>query len=254
MTRAVHDDYVMINFPPARPQKRIHLYLIRHGQSQSNVASLLKKATSPYKDPTLTRLGMEQAIEDSRAISRCFGKILRHLRIYTSVLVRAQETALLAFPQSYIRIHVSDHLKEHPNPLQKSLSRCEGENFPLSSIEAQREKIRRVNINPDRLVYEENILKPNGLSYKNTVICNTGSVSRFLREHVDTWKDGEMIVLVIHGHVIRDFLGIEGNVPNGAIYEVFDDPVLRTLMVPCFPGEAIHHKRLYYPPQEEESS
>jgi broad specificity phosphatase PhoE len=235
-------------------QIRIHLYLIRHGQSQSNVASLVKKATSPYKDPTLTRLGMEQAIEDSQVISICFKKILRHLLVYTSVLLRAQETALLAFPQPYIRIHVSDDLKEHPNPLQKGLSRCEGENFPLSSIKAQHEKMRRVNIDPDRLVYEEDLLEPPGSSYKKTVICNTGSVWQFLRKHVHTWKDDDMIVLVIHGHVIRDFLGIQEHVPNGAIYEVFDDQGLRTLTIPDFSDKTIHHKLLYYPSQEKESS
>jgi broad specificity phosphatase PhoE len=245
------DDYFVVPLPIH--QKRIYLYLIRHGQSQANVSPLLKKATDPYTDPTLTRLGMEQAITDSHAIAKCFHKILRKIRVYTSVLLRAQETALLAFPQSNVNIHVSNHLKEEPNILQRKFERGEGENFPLPSIQAQQFKMRRANINPSRLVYETNLLQPDGFHYRPEVIRTTGNVKRFLHEHADDWRDGEIIVLVIHGHLIRHFLGVPDStkIPNGGIYQAFDDPIRHTLSIPLHTGEQVQHLLLYHPPQTD---
>lgn len=243
-------DYIMIP-NPLLIKKRIHLYLMRHGQSQANVSSIIKKAIRPYHDPTLTRFGMEQAINNSQAIAKCFQRLLPHLRIYTSVLIRAQETALLAFPQS--KICVSNHLKEEPNPLQTKLKRCEGENFPLLSITQQWDKMRRANIDPSRLTYETSLLQPDSFKYRHEVICTTGNVKTFLNQHAHEWKDGEFIILVIHGHLIRHFLGLppKSLVPNGGLYEVFDDPVRRTLSIPMSEEDPVQYLFLYCPPQTE---
>ena len=101
-------DFIEIHQEP----KKIFLFLIRHGESEANVSTMFKKALFPNHDPNLTDKGIFQALKLRIRLLNCFKNIL-HRQVFTSVLVRAQETALIAFPNDTIK--VVDHLKEKTN-------------------------------------------------------------------------------------------------------------------------------------------
>jgi broad specificity phosphatase PhoE len=194
--------------------KTIHLYLVRHGESESNTSGILKKIINPYQDPNLTEQGILQAKKARDFLKKMIIHI-QNYKIFTSVLLRAQETALILFPHS--NIHVSGNLKETSNIVQKIFFSNMGENIPIHKISQQRKKSK---INPIRLRYDPSIFKND--FYNENEIFENGNIQDFLDRYWYTFKDGEYIFIVCHGHLIRKFLSIHTSISNCSIFKVYN--------------------------------
>lgn len=165
--------------PPPR------LFLIRHGESLANTKTILQKLSTYIGndtaflfrdvekrvtehpsccDPDLTKKGCAQAAQCGNTI---FTKVLSptchsqntpveiNVHIFSSVLVRAMQTAFLARKQIILaasqlqapptnlsirctNIMVSNHLKEKNNKISSQNVKEIGENIPLESLSAQK--------------------------------------------------------------------------------------------------------------------
>lgn len=200
--------------------KQVYLYLIRHAQSEANASNLPNK-NNLFHDPNLTALGMEQASKGSNFLLK------KPFTIFTSVLLRAQETALILFPHE--KIHVMDHLKEVSNDRT-----CKGSNYPLDSPTAQHQKMAILGLPYQHLSYQNGLTYHDGL-YKKSVKCASGSIETFLQYNQDSFANDETVVLVVHANLIQHFLHIEDRIPNGAIYQVFND-TNKTFKIPYYFG------------------
>jgi len=212
--------------------KQIYLYLIRHTQSETNASKLPDKDNLFY-DPNLTSLGIEQASKGAKFLSTFFLK--KPFTIYTSVLIRAQETALILFPQQKIR--VSDHLKEVSDHRA-----CKGSNYPLDSPSLQHKKIAKLGLPFQNLIYQKGLTYKDGL-YKKSVKCTSGNIETFLQYNQQNFLNHETIFLVVHANLIQNFLQTKDRIPNGAIYQVFNDRD-ETFKLPYYFGK-IYYKLLF---------
>jgi broad specificity phosphatase PhoE len=195
--------------------KTIHLYLIRHGESESNTSGIFKKILNPYQDPNLTEKGILQA-KKARDFLKKMTIYMDHYRVFTSVLLRAQETALIMFPHS--KIYVSGNLKETSNIIQKIFNSDMGENIPIKNIQRQQKKSK---IFPIRLEYDPSIIK-NHFYHQNEIFTN-GDIHDFLNRYSNKFQDGQHIFVVCHGHLIKKFLSINKSVLNCSIFKVYND-------------------------------
>jgi len=212
--------------------KQIELYLIRHAQSETN-ASKLPNKYNLFNDPNLTPFGIQQASKDENFLSR-FIKT-KHLSVYTSVLVRAQETALILFPNQ--KIFVVDHLKEVSDHRT-----CKGSNYPLDSPTLQQQKIAKLGLPFQNLIYQKGLTFSDGL-YKNTVKCTSGSIETFLQYNQESFENNETIFLIVHANLIQQFFQTKEKIPNGTVYQVFNDSD-KTFKIPFYFGK-IYYKLLF---------
>ena len=196
----------------------IYLFIIRHGESESNRFMSYKL----YKDPNLSEKGQNQC------------KILRKYwknknkeifndssHLYSSVLIRAQETALLSVPKKIIT--VSNHLREMENIFQKIFS-LKGSNFPILNLKKQQNKMEKIlkKNNFKFLRYDENILNNTKTCYRQSISDKHGDIHKFLRIHKPDWKNGDKIFIFCHGHIIKKFLKLPKTtrIENCSVFQV----------------------------------
>jgi broad specificity phosphatase PhoE len=183
----------------------------------------------------LTTLGIHQATRDATILSNLLVQ-KKSFTVYTSVLVRAQETALILFPHQ--KIFVMDHLKEtsdHRN--------CKGSSYPLESPRLQHKKIAKLGLSFQNLIYQKGLTFRDGL-YKNSVKCLSGNIETFLQYNQENFKNNETIILVVHANLIQKFLQTTEKITNGAIYQVFNDTD-GTFKIPYYFGK-IYYKLLFH--------
>lgn len=209
--------------------KQIHLYLIRHAQSEANASKLPDKDNLFY-DPNLTALGIKQATKSANHLPK------KPFKIYTSVLIRAQETALILFPHQ--KIFVVDHLKEVSDHRT-----CKGSNYPLDSPSLQHQKIAKLGLPYQNLIYQKGLTYKDGL-YKKSVKCTSGNIETFLQYNQQSFANNETIFLVVHANLIQNFLQTKEKIPNGAIYQVFNERD-ETFKLPYYFGK-IYYKLLEF--------
>lgn len=143
-------------------KQRVEVYLIRHGYSIANRSTtdpnmlqkakgLLGKTLEP--DPSLTRTGIEQCKLASKKVQD-----IQPDFIFTSVLCRAQQTALFMFP-SEGKVIVAPYLKEKNNPADEYFL-MNSDNKPFQDILTQYEKRHNVLSEKDlaRLTYSKKVL------------------------------------------------------------------------------------------------
>lgn len=209
--------------------KQIHLYLIRHAQSETNASKLPDKDNLFY-DPNLTARGIKQATKGANLLPK------KPFKIYTSVLIRAQETALILFPHQ--KIFVVDHLKEVSDHRT-----CKGSNYPLDSPSLQHQKIAKLGLPYQNLIYQKGLTYNDGL-YKKSVKCTSGNIETFLQYNQQSFANNETIFLVVHANLIQNFLQTKERIPNGAMYQVFNDQD-ETFKLPYYFGK-IYYKLLEF--------
>lgn len=202
-------------------EKTIYLFLIRHGQSETN-ASKHPQKNLLFPDPNLTPLGILQAQADIK-----YFESKKPLKVYTSILVRAQETALIIFPRQ--EINVVDSLKEIENTNEK----CFGSNFPLTK-KLQWQKMAKIDISHQRLIYQKGLFLPSG-NYKKSVSCTSGNIMTFLQQHQDQFENNDNIVLVVHASLIQEFLNTRDTIPNASIIQVYNS-INKTMKTPFYLG------------------
>ena len=78
-----------------------NLVLVRHGQSEWNKKNLF----TGWKDPELTELGIEEAIQAGKQLKQ---SDIKFDVMFTSDLFRAQETGRLILEQMKIEVQVSE--------------------------------------------------------------------------------------------------------------------------------------------------
>lgn len=209
--------------------KQINLYVIRHAQSEANASNLPDKDNLFY-DPNLTALGIKQATKGANLLLK------KPFKIYTSVLIRAQETALILFPHQ--KIFVVDHLKEVSDHRT-----CKGSNYPLDSPSLQHQKIAKLGLPYQNLIYQKGLTYKDGF-YKKSVKCTSGNIETFLQYNQENFGNNETIILVVHANLIQNFLQTKEKIPNGAIYQVFNDHD-GTFKLPYYFGK-IYYKLLEF--------
>jgi len=232
--------FQIINLPQQQEKLRnirANVYLIRHGYSIANRSTfedeekwfksklgLIEKTYEP--DPSLTRTGMEQSKNASK-------KIQSPDYIFTSVLCRAQQTALFMFPTEQ-KVIVAPYLKEKNNWVDGAL--INSDNKPFQDIFTQYEKRHNILSEKDlgRLEYSKRVLK-NKCEYNKESRDDSGSIKDFLekflfdfikKNHANDDKRVINIAIVCHGGLIKEFLGIKEHVNNNAIYKVAFKSVL----------------------------
>lgn len=214
---------------------RIELYLIRHGYSIANrsttsdeekwLKSVIKTGyiEKIYEsDPSLTRTGIEQSKDASNHV-----RDFRPNYIFTSVLCRAQQTALFMFPTEQ-EVVVAPYLKEKNNWVDNPLP--VSDNKPFKDILTQYEKRHNILSKEDlqRLLYSEKVLeREKDCEYNHESQNNDGSIKIFLEKYLYPFLMEKhatdkicKIAVVCHGGLIKEFLGIE-EVHNNAVYRVF---------------------------------
>lgn len=194
---------------------KIKLYLIRHAQTFANKT----KMSSIWKDPDLTPKGIEQCKEVKQFLSENID--MKNAKIFTSILRRTQETALLSIPRK--KINVMDNLKEIPNFLQK-WNLYYGSNFPTIDVKKQQDKINKL-IGKDvvsRINYDKDILTLTN-KYKKSAFYKSGDIEIFLNKNKNQFKNEMTVFLFVHGKIIRKFLNIKVKNKNCSIFSVTND-------------------------------
>lgn len=211
---------------------RVEVYLIRHGFSIANRSTfedeekwfksksrvgLVEKTYEP--DPSLTRTGMEQSQDASTKITT-----VQPDYIFTSVLCRAQQTALFMFP-SRQKVIVAPYLKEENNYVDGML--VNSDNKPFEDILTQYEKRHNILSKKDleRLEYSKQVLEGD-CTYNEKSRNESGSIKNFIEKFlfpflikVPSTKDILKIAIVCHGGLIKRFLNIK-HVNNNAVFKV----------------------------------
>lgn len=96
---------VLENAVPKETTGHVNLVLVRHGQAQNNVFP--HQRFFGEADPSLTEEGKRQTVQASLLM----GAMQPINLVFASCLVRAQETALLLFPNQSV-IHVAPYISE----------------------------------------------------------------------------------------------------------------------------------------------
>jgi broad specificity phosphatase PhoE len=194
---------------------KINLYLIRHGQTDLN-----KRKTKIIFDPNINNTGIEQCSELKQFLKNKF-KTFKNAKLYTSILARTQETALLSISRK--NITVMNHLKEHQNFLQKT-NLIKYSNFPYKKIVKQQEHMKEIVglSSLKRIRYEDDIINEKG-EYKNKIFNQEGNIHTFLKENKERFKNGDTIIIFCHGKMIRQFLKRKEKAKNCTCFQVRND-------------------------------
>lgn len=227
-------------YETALDKRRVEVYLVRHGYSIANrfmtpdeenyyllekTKGGLGKLNEP--DPSLTRTGVLQSKDASQNSS--IRNINPHY-IFSSVLCRAQQTALFMFPIEQ-NVIVAPYLKEENNTAD--ISFVNTDNKPFEDIYTQYEKRHNLLTNQEinRLVYSKNVLKEGECLYNKNAREEPGEITSFLKNFLhpflrDSIKPTQgienepiRVAVVCHGGIIRNFLGIK-HTNNNAVYKV----------------------------------
>ncbi len=185
----------------------MYLYLIRHSQSETNVSN-----DYSIQDPNLTPFGISQAKADQDKVLEFINA--KRYKVFSSVLVRSQETGLVLFPDKTIT--VANYLKESAYDDYH----CKGSNYPLQSPKLQQEKMKKIGISPDNLKYEKDLVTSVG-NYKQPVMCKSGDIMTFLAHH--KFKTHDHVVLIVHFELIKNFLRTRQSIPNGGMIQVWNE-------------------------------
>lgn len=181
--------------------KKIFLFLIRHGESEANVCTLYE-----HKDPDLTDKGLYQARKTSSMIRKCFSGV--RFKVFSSVLARAQETALIVFPS---------HMVTVAHPLKEK-----GENVRERNLAIQHHKINTcIGHPPSALRYQPSVVTGN--EYTNEAAAHDGSITEFLCINRHHFRDGDIVFIVCHAGVMRCFMNRHETIPNCAVYHVYNN-------------------------------
>lgn len=190
------------------PHKPMELFLIRHGYSVGNRASKASLHKYVEGDPALTRTGV---LQSQRAAS--YAETINPHFVFTSVLCRAQQTALFMFPGK--EVIVAPHLKERNNPVDRGLS--SSDNKPFRDIITQYEKRHNFLSKEQlaRLSYSRGVLKKDmPCQYTDEAVDTSGDMRRFLGEFLLPWiglHGGDIpdhsvrVAVVCHGKILQDF-------------------------------------------------
>lgn len=191
---------------------KINLFLIRHGESIANISNLEKI----FKDPNLSENGVKQCHELKNFLKQ-EGLLKGKSKIFTSILVRTQETALLSIPKK--KIYISNYLKELGHILQLKTF-WKGSNFP-KNIKIQQENIKKTIKEPflNRLSYEKGIIDKNN-NYINSVFNQEGDIETFLEKNKSKFKENMNIFIFCHGKLIRKFLKIKKKNKNCSVFHI----------------------------------
>lgn len=193
---------------------KINLYLIRHGESKANISNIHKL----FKDPNLSENGIKQCLELKNFFLK--KKILEgEYKIFTSILVRTQQTALLSIPKKKINIY--NYLKELGHILQLKTF-WKGSNYS-KNIKTQYENIKKIVKEPflHRLSYERGILDKND-NYKKDIYLQEGDIETFLHKNRKKFKENMTILIFCHGKLIRKFLKIDKKNKNCSVFHVMN--------------------------------
>ena len=196
---------------------KIDLYLIRHGETEMN-----KRKSQIIFDPNINDTGIEQCKELKEFLKNKF-KIFKNAKLYTSILARTQETALLSIARK--KITVMNHLKEHQNLLQKT-NLIKFSNFPYKKIVKQHEHMKKI-VSPNslkRIHYEDGIINKKG-EYKKEIFHQEGNIHTFLKENKGKFQDGDTIIIFCHGKLIRQFLKRKDKAKNCTCFHIKNDSV-----------------------------
>ena len=191
---------------------RINLYLIRHAESKANENVFYKLLL----DPNISEDGIVQCQKLGKFLEQ-ENMIQQRTHVYSSILVRSQETALLSIPKKKVRI--VNHLKEYENPMEMLFS-YRGSNFPVLNVNDQQKKIKKVVKSrfKKRLSYQKGIVKNN--EYIPSVSMENGNVLKFLKENKHNWKENDTVVVVCHGKLIQEFLKKPKEIENCSVIKV----------------------------------
>ncbi|KAF2293071.1 hypothetical protein GH714_036051 [Hevea brasiliensis] len=160
------------------------LILIRHGESLWNEKNLFTGCV----DVPLTKRGIEEAIEAGKRISNIPVDI-----IYTSALIRAQMTAMLAMTQ---------HRRKKVYVLIFSISSSEtyGELQGLNKEETA-ERYGKEKVHDWRRSYD--IPPPNGESLE---MCSQRAVAYFREKIEPQLQSGKNVMVAAHGNSLRSII------------------------------------------------
>lgn len=265
-----------MSFPKQkRVGQKFELFLIRHGYSIANrftstplrseksksFFSSFEKIVEKYRgivekmlepDPSLTRTGIEQSKKAASDIEQ------PHF-IFTSVLCRAQQTALFMFP-SIKQVIVAPYLKERNNPGDRLTSISD--NKPFEDIFTQYEKRHNVLSGKEleKLFYSSQVLQTSAqirqiqqqqqeereqkqfvsiqvkekskCLYNKDAINENGNIQMFISDYLcDFLQNNQVqdkdvrIAVVCHGGIIRDFLRLNehDDIFNNTVFKVSYD-------------------------------
>lgn len=159
--------------------------------------------TYKEEDAPLTRTGIIQSEIAQKYIN------FQVDNVYTSVLTRAQQTALLMFPGK--KVEVAPWLKEMKNHVETAST--PSENIPFSDVITQIEKRHQFLTSEQlgNLKYTSEVLEEDSECNYNNQQSKNGDILKFLQMFLLN-KIGEPsqytkhIVLVCHGGIIRNFI------------------------------------------------
>ena len=161
-------------------QKRLRLYLIRHGEVEGAEAGRLLGRT----DAPLSERGREQSHQLAESLSA-----ERLTRVYSSDLLRARTTADTIATRSNLEVRESSAWREI------DMGEWEGRTFAALHGEAPR-LVAQIFNDPARFVY------PHGESFAAFTARVRGALDKLLKTH-----DSGNIALITHGGVCRVIIG-----------------------------------------------
>lgn len=171
------------------------IYIVRHGESQSNVDEIL----AGHHDSLLTPTGENQARETAR--------VLRHVKfdaVFSSDLLRTKRTAEIIMLERSIAVQTTRALRE------RHYGQFEGKPYDLynKAVEALLQQYQKL-AETDRFR-----LSPHGVESRESVFTR---FITFIREIAVAYA-GKNVLLVTHGGVMRYFMIKIGFATNKELY------------------------------------
>jgi broad specificity phosphatase PhoE len=191
------------------------IYLIRHGQSQGQIAKkkgLDRKRDLSLVDCGLTSSGVQQAHDIALLLQQMNGGALPRIDlVISSPLTRALQTAILGFqdyclPSPPFLIHYG--LREVGSSLP--------ENMPRGTIDAVMGYIRERHELSDGLRIDSSSLRPSNWPREEVSSQRMSKADRIpqIIRWIATERPEQHIAVVCHYNVIRSFLGSEARPTN----------------------------------------
>ena len=196
----------------------IYLFIIRHAESDSNRSTPYKL----FKDPNLSEKGKNQCKSLRKYWKNKNKEIFNDsFYVYSSVLIRSQETALLSVPKKIVT--VSNYLREMDNIFQTNFM-LKGSNFPILKIKDQHRKMEKVvkKSNLKFLHYDGDILNDTKTCYRQMISMEHGNIQKFLKMNKNHWKNGDKIFIFCHAYIIKKFLNLPKTtgIENCSVFQV----------------------------------
>src|SRR5579859_7517156 len=187
-----------------KPHKNTHsyctLYILRHGQSESNQAEVLGQ-----KESKLTEIGKEQARKRAREF-----KNIKFDAIYSSHFVRANETAeIIAAEQGNCNVIISEALRE------RSWGKLEG-----VTTDEGRKELKRLREEFEKLSKEKRYT----VKMVEGMESDEEALARFRRliKTVSKQHAGKTVLLAGHANILKVLLvhigyGTYQELPSGSV-------------------------------------